>query len=82
MLEGDAGLLELTGQPVAAVAVELETEGRPGGHPEIAQAELGVEEVEVVVEALPVLVAQGGLARGPIDEAGGAIDDRRDVIRW
>src|SRR3990172_2786048 len=47
--EGDAGLPELDGQPVMAVAVELEAEGRPGGYPEVAKAELDVDEVEVVV---------------------------------
>ena len=80
--KGDAGLLELGGQPVVAVAVELEPERGPGGHPEIAQAELGVDEVEVVVEALPVLVAQGGLPGSlvmPGGEGGTWLHGREDV---
>src|SRR3954469_2877893 len=45
-----------------AVEVELEPDRRPGGHAEVAQAEHRVDEVEVVVEALPVLVFEEGLA--------------------
>jgi hypothetical protein len=80
--EGDAGLTELAGQVVVAVAVELETEGRPSGHAEIAQPELGVEEVEVVVEALPVLVAQGRPPTGlviPGGEGWAGLHGREDV---
>src|SRR6266498_2688212 len=46
-----------------AVAVELQAEGRPRRDPQIAEAELRVEEVEVVVEALGVFGAEEGLAR-------------------
>src|SRR3990170_1033439 len=82
LLEGDAGLLELAGQPVVAVAVELETERCPGGHPEIAQTELGVDEVEVIVKALAVLVAQCGLPAGlvvPGSECRAGLHSREDV---
>ena len=58
----DAFEVELVGQEVVAVEVELEPERRPGRHAEVAQAEHGVDEVEVVVQALPVLVPEEGLA--------------------
>jgi hypothetical protein len=41
-----------------AVAVELETERRPGGDAQVAEAELRVDEVEVVVEVLPFAANQ------------------------
>src|SRR5262249_13073677 len=41
------GGVELAGQPVVAVDVDLGGEGEPGLHADVAEAELGVEEVEV-----------------------------------
>jgi len=44
--DGDAGLPELSGQPVVAVAVELQPERRPGRDAEITQTELRINGVE------------------------------------
>src|ERR1700748_1647474 len=46
-----------------AVAVELQAERRPGGNPQIDQAEFGVHEVEIIVQALAAGRAQIGLVR-------------------
>jgi hypothetical protein len=48
-----------------AVEVELEPEWRPGREAEIAQTEQRVDEVEIVMDALAVLVPKEGLA-GPL----------------
>ena len=45
----------LLGQPVMAVKINLETEGTPGGNANIAQAQLLVDEIKVVVQALAVI---------------------------
>jgi hypothetical protein len=50
--EGDARVAELAGEGVVAVEVELQAERGPSGDPEIAEAELRIDEVEVVVQAL------------------------------
>src|SRR5882724_772676 len=62
-LELQSRLLQLRRQQVVPIAVELEAKGRPGGNPQEAQTQVGIEEVEVVVEALAVRRAQGRLAR-------------------
>ncbi len=80
--DGDAGLPELSGQPVVAVAVELQPERHPGRDPEITQTELRINEVEIVVQTLAVLVAQRGLARHfimPGREGGAGFHRREDV---
>src|SRR5207248_147529 len=46
--ETDAGGGELAGQPAMPIAIELQTERAPGRHAQIDQAQLGVDEVEVV----------------------------------
>jgi len=48
---GDAGLIEPACEHVVAVEVDLQAEGAPRGHADVAKAELRVDEVEVVVEA-------------------------------
>ena len=58
----DAVAVQLVSQEVVAVEGELEPEWCPGRHTEVAQAEHRVDEVEVVVEALPVLGLEEGLA--------------------
>src|SRR5262249_53278981 len=45
--EADAGGVELPGQPVVAVDVDLGGEGEPGLHADVAEADLRVQEVEV-----------------------------------
>jgi hypothetical protein len=45
-------LRQLTRQPAVAVEVDLQAKRRPGRHAHVAQAELRVDEVEVVVQAL------------------------------
>jgi len=62
-LEADPRGLEAAGQAAVTVEVELESKRRPGWHARLAQAELGIEEVDVVVEALRVPGTQGCLAR-------------------
>lgn len=51
-LEADLEPLQPRSQPVVAVHAELEAEGRPRRHAQVAEPEVGVDEVEVVVEAL------------------------------
>ena len=62
LLEGQTSLLQLARQPVVPIAIELQAKGRPGRHPQIAQAKLLVQEIEVIVQALAILVAQRRLA--------------------
>ncbi len=51
---------EFAGQPRVAIAVELEPVGSPRGNPQMAEAQEGINEVEVVVEALAAVVAEIG----------------------
>jgi len=79
---GDAFLTESGGEHAVPVAVELQAEGRPGGDPEVAQAQVGVDEVEVVVQALRFLPAQEGLSARlvvPGAELRTRLDDGEDV---
>ena len=50
--EADPGGGELAGQPAMAVAIELQAERTPGRDAQIDQAQLGVDEVEVIMQAL------------------------------
>ena len=61
--EADAFGRQLARQPAMAVAVELQAERRPGGHPQIDQPQLGIHEVEIVVQALAAVRPQIGLVR-------------------
>ncbi len=54
-LVGDALPGQPHGQGVVAVEVELKAERSPGRHAQVAQAKLLVDEVEVVVKALPIV---------------------------
>jgi len=46
---------------VVSVEVELQPEGAPGGYAQVAEAELGVDEIEVVMEALAAVADEVGL---------------------
>jgi len=59
----DLPLPQLARQPVVTVEVALQTAWQPGRHSHITQAELLVDEVEIVVQALAVIRQQIGLAR-------------------
>ena len=61
--ETDPGRGELASQPAMSVAIELETERAPSRHPQIDQAQLGVHEVEVVVQAFAGIRPQEGAMR-------------------
>jgi hypothetical protein len=54
--------LESAGQAMVPVEVNLQPEGTPGREPQITQAQLFIDEIEVVVKALAVVRAQVGLA--------------------
>jgi len=49
--KADPGGGEFSGQPAMSVAIELQAEWTPGRHAQIDQAELGVDEVEVIMQA-------------------------------
>src|SRR5215831_7832092 len=49
--EADPDGGEFSGQPAVSVAIELQAEGTPSRHAQIHQAELGVDEVEVIMQA-------------------------------
>jgi len=61
----DAFAGQLSRQLVVAVEIELETKWRPRRHSEIAQAKLGINEIEVVMQAFAAVVFEecfvGGL---------------------
>ena len=61
--ETDPGGSELAGQPAMPVAIELEAERTPCRHAQIDQAQFGVDEVEVVVQAFAGIRAQEGAMR-------------------
>ena len=48
---------------MVAVEVELHAEGAPSGYPHITQAELLIDEIEVVVQTLPVIGFEEGSVR-------------------
>jgi len=47
----DAELAQLARQPVVAITVELQPKGAPGGHPHVAQPQVFIDEIEVIVQA-------------------------------
>ena len=47
--EANAFCRQLTRQPAVTVAVELQAERCPCRHPQIDQAKLGIDEIEIVV---------------------------------
>lgn len=60
----DVVLLHPFCEPVMTVAVELEPQGAPGGNPEIAEPEILIDEVEVIVEAFAGTILEKGIPRG------------------
>ena len=67
----DAGAVELARQPLPAVDVDLDLIGHPGLDAHMHEAELGVDQVEVVVHALALptggLEAVGGLGLADLE---------------
>ena len=61
--EGNAVLLESCREPIMAIAGELESERTPGGNAETTKAELLIDEIEVVVEALAGIVLEESVSR-------------------
>ena len=60
--KADAGGSKSPRQPAVSVAIELQPEGTPGRHAQVTKADLAIDEVKVVVEALagvglPVILA-------------------------
>src|SRR5499433_4246407 len=81
-LEADAGGSELASQPAMSVAIELETERTPGGNAQIDQAQFGVDEVEVIMQAFTGRRAQEramGLLAVPGLVSGAGFHRRDDV---
>src|SRR6516225_6018290 len=61
--EADPSGGELAGQPAMSVAIELEAERAPSRHAQIYQAQLGVDEVEVIMQAFAAVRPQEGAMR-------------------
>jgi len=61
--KADPGGSELASQPTMAIAIELQAKGTPGWYPQVDQAELGVDEVEVVMQAFAGIRPQEGAMR-------------------
>lgn len=60
---GDPFLGQLSGQPLAAVEANLDVEGEPGLEPEVHEAELRMEMVVIVMQALAWAHEEFALAR-------------------
>lgn len=60
---GDAFLLKLGCQPIVPVEVELQSERSPGGDPQVAETELLVDEVEIVMKTFAGIVLEKGFMR-------------------
>jgi hypothetical protein len=61
--EGDAEASQLRGQGLMPIKVNLQAEGTPSGNSNKTQAQLLVDEIEVVMQTLAVIRPQEGLAR-------------------
>jgi len=61
--EADPSGGELAGQPAMSVAIELEAKRAPSRHAQIDQPQLGVDEVEVIMQALAAVRPQEGAMR-------------------
>lgn len=70
--------LQAAGQPVMPVEINLQPEGTPSGDADIAQAQLFIDEVKVIMQALAVVGAQKGLARGLVVPGG----DKWSTAPW
>ena len=78
----DPFLLQLSSQQIVPIEVELQTKRRPRGHPQIAESQVLIDEVEVVVEALRFRPPQGRLPCGfvvPRLEGGTRLHRGKDV---
>ena len=78
----DGVLVELAGQPVAAVEAHVQGEGKPGLQAQVEQAQLLVQEIEVVVEAFARFQTQHQFLLFPVaaHEVGQAgLDDAPDA---
>lgn len=62
----DPLLLEFSRQLVVPVEIKLQTQRRPRGNAQITQSEIGEDEVEVVMQALPGRRLEKGLVRSLI----------------
>ena len=51
----DLSAVQLAGQPIVAVAVELQAERAPGRDPQIAQAQFLIDEIEIIVQTFTVV---------------------------
>jgi hypothetical protein len=60
---GDRTPAQFEGKPGVAIEIELEPKRAPGGNPKVAEPELFVDEVEVIVEALAGIMFQEPLSR-------------------
>ena len=60
---GETLPLEKAGQVMVPVKIELQPEGSPGRHPQIAQPQIFKNEVEIVVDALGFRASEKRLAR-------------------
>ena len=56
-------LSQLDRQPAVAVEIDLQPEGAPGGHPDIAKAQIFIDEIEVVMETSALIWFQIGMGR-------------------
>ena len=65
-LKGNVGLEQLPCQPEMPVEVDLQPERRPSRYTHVAQTELLVDEVEIVVQAFPRRRLEEGAMRGLI----------------
>ena len=73
-------LEHLLGQPGVAVDVDLDGEREPGRQPDVDQAQVGIEEVEVEHALLPACVDQAGaVLAGDQLEAGAAFHAAEDA---
>jgi len=78
----DSFFLELDGQFVMPIEIELQAERRPGGHAQVAQSQFRVDEVEVVMQTFRLSGLEGGLSGGlvvPGPERGAGFHRREDV---
>ena len=63
-LVGDVLPAEFGGQPVMPVEIDLQPAGQPSRDPHVAQPQLFIDEIEVVVQALAIVRPQEGFAGG------------------
>ena len=78
----NAFLIELPGKPVVPVEIELQAEGSPGRNAKITEAELRVDEIDVIVQAAAGVVLEEVGVRPlvvPGLEGGAGFHGREDV---